>query len=86
MTPRRFELQDGWVLEERDVDLCGKVQVYAIVGQPWEVVRTPRGWRARTASHGHARRALKGPGYESAPHVVRYLAKYAYIRRDQTVT
>lgn len=80
MNDGRHQIEDGWILEERDIDLRGRVQVYAILGTGWEVVRTPRGWRGRIASHGRAKRALKGPGYESAPQCVRYLAKYSYIR------
>ncbi|MBS45606.1 MAG: hypothetical protein CMH83_21030 [Nocardioides sp.] len=68
------------MLVERDVDLFGRVCSYAIEGTAYEVVRTPVGWRARLAQHGHARRAFKSAPYESAPQVVRYLVKYAHLR------
>lgn len=81
MEAPRHQLPSGHVLEERDADLFGHVQVYAVLGTSWEVVRTARGWRARTARHDHARRALKGPAYGSAPQVVGYLAKHGHIAR-----
>lgn len=83
MDVARHQIEGGWLLEEREVDLFGKVQVYFIVGTDYEVHRFPDGWRARLATHGRAKRANKSPIYGSAPEVVRYLAKYGKIRRDQ---
>lgn len=73
------ETDDGWTLVEGDRDLFGAVQVYSIKGTRYEVIRTPKGWRARLRAHGHARRRLQGPPWESAPQAVRYLERYGYI-------
>lgn len=70
------EIEGGWVLIEGDLDLFGKVQSYRIKGTRYDVVRTPKGWRARITAHGNARRAFKSAPFNSAPEVVRYLAKW----------
>lgn len=75
------EIQDGWTLIEGDIDLFGRVQVYALKGTPYEIHRTPFGWRAKLARHGHAKRTFKSGPYESAPAVVAYLSKYGQIRQ-----
>ena len=80
MDGRRHQIEGGWVLIERDMDLFGHVLVYAVEGTGWEVARTGSGWRARLATHGKARRAFRGPGWESAPQCVRYMERYAIIR------
>jgi hypothetical protein len=77
---RKHEIGGGWVLIEGDIDLRGRVQWYRLEGTPWEIHRTEKGWRAKTAAHGNARRAFKSGPYESAPDVVRYLIKWKGLR------
>ncbi len=76
------EIQDGWVLVEGDMDLFGRVQAYHLKDSPYDIVRTPSGWRARLTAHGYAKRSFKSGNYESARAVVAYLVKWRGLHRQ----
>lgn len=73
-----FEIEGFW-LEEREIDLWGRITQYQITRTRYYLVRTPNGWRAQLAPHGRARRKYVGPCWPDLTRAVHYLRHYGYI-------
>ncbi len=68
----------GYEIEENDLFHTS----YSVIGTRFEVVRTPKGWRARPKPKYRERTAWLTKPTEAAPTAVVYLIRWNYLPRD----